>query len=430
MAIVRYTKSQNVNAYVEMLNAIYGPTQNYIKSRSEIFQHLTEVCGISGKHLFKKNDLRAATRFIPKIFGWACALVSSVAPGNTTLEEMILRKYPGACPYCTMRPCQCWNREKPDLDEDALRDLYYQRAQNQARSINDIEMMFSGIYADSWKGPNGDTDTLTYIFLRMLEELAEVSEALRFHHLYPKNFENEIADFFGWWFALSIELRNRIGDEARLTDELLWQAYPGHCRDCESLPCFCQQGPVRELMSKPAPGAFRETDRLTTLRNQAAYEEELSELEKGSLVVAKPIACVRIDVDKFKSVNDTYGHAAGDAALKHIASVLRQKARPRDRVYRISGDEFGILMPDATEEEAFGAMRRVSLALASSPVRWTSSTAERVEFTVSVSIGVAECENEGLVAAAFENADKAAYASKEGGRARVTKASTLAIDVG
>ncbi|WP_082470925.1 diguanylate cyclase [Sphingomonas sp. Leaf198] len=425
MPVIKYDRAQGINDYVDMLSAIYGPTQNYNKSTADIFQHMSEVCGVAGKHLFKKRDMEAASRFVPKIFGWACALISSVDPRNTTLADMILRKYPQACPYCLKSPCSCWIGEKPDLNDELLGKLYYRRAGTQGKSINELELMFSSIYGHSWSGPDGLSDPLVYIYLRLTEELAEVSEALRFRHLYPRNFENEIADFLGWWFALAIELRKRRGGESPLTDELLWSAYPGHCRDCESTPCFCQQGPVRELMSKPAPGAIGETDSITTLRNQGAYQEDLRGLASGALTVAKPIACIRIDIDKFKTVNDSYGHSAGDAALKHIATILRLKARPRDRIYRISGDEFGILMPDCTEEEAYGSMRRVSDALKDSEVTWTSSGGDKVNFFVSVSVGVAECQTEAQVAAAFEAADKASYLSKAAGRAQVTRATSM-----
>jgi diguanylate cyclase (GGDEF)-like protein len=122
-------------------------------------------------------------------------------------------------------------------------------------------------------------------------------------------------------------------------------------------------------------------------------------------------------------VNDSYGHAAGDEALRHIASVLRRTVRERDRVYRISGDEFGVMCMNFTEEEAAGAMRRVCAALATSPVRWVSQDSKVQEFTVSVSIGVAEVSDPRKIEATFEAADKAAYTSKEAGKARVSKAS-------
>jgi len=421
MANGRYEAGQSLNDYVDMLHSIYGSTQNYAKTKADVYQHLAEVCGIAGKHLFKKNDLETAARFIPKIFGWACALISAVSPAQTNSEEIILRKFPGLCPYCTARPCSCWAAEKPTLNEKSLENHFYRNAPRQARGINDLELMFAEIYGHTWTGPDGSQDPIRYIYLRLIEELAEVSEALRFQHIYPQNFQNEIADLFGWWFALASAIRSRRVD-GTLTSELLWKSYPGHCLDCDTAPCFCAQGPVRELMSKPAPGALGETDRLTSLRNQGAYEHDIEAYETLNLKLAFPAACVRMDVDDFKKVNDGYGHSAGDAALKHISSVIRQKCRPRDRIYRISGDEFGVLMPDTSVDEAYGVMRRVVSALKATQVIWTSQDGVSTSFPVSMSIGVAECADGSSIKAAFEAADAASYVSKEGGKARVSKA--------
>jgi diguanylate cyclase (GGDEF)-like protein len=159
--------------------------------------------------------------------------------------------------------------------------------------------------------------------------------------------------------------------------------------------------------------------------NQAAYNEDVASASRGEVSVPSPSACIRLDVDSFKAVNDVHGHAAGDEALRHIASILRRTVRERDRVYRISGDEYGVLCANFTEEEATGAMRRVCADLAQSPVRWVSQDGVAHEFHVSVSIGVAEVTDPRNISAAFEAADKAAYVSKRDGKARVSRASNM-----
>jgi diguanylate cyclase (GGDEF)-like protein len=414
-----YHREQSLNQYAEMLNNIYGPSQNYAKSKFEVLSHLSEVSGLAGKHIFKKKDLAAALRFAPKIFSWACALLQSVQPQGFDLERIILQKFPGVCPYCLGTPCRCWQGEKPNMDMERLGQTYYNKALRIARSPNDFEIMFCQIYGESW---TRDTREASYsnIFLRLIEELSEVSEAVRFHHLYPVNLENEIADFFAWWFALvSFLRREEINCDATVAD-MLWRAYPGQCLDCHSTPCFCLQGPVRELVSKPAPGHVHEVDVLTSLRNQSAYTNDLAEIMSGNVVFAFPIACVRADVDKFKSVNDTYGHHAGDLGLKHIANVMRKKAGPRTRIYRISGDEFGVLLPDSTSEEAAGMMRRVVDGLRNEPVEWTDSEGTSHKFVMSISAGVSECFEHDMIEAAFDAADKASYVSKELGGGAVS----------
>jgi diguanylate cyclase (GGDEF)-like protein len=419
-----FQKTQSLNQWVDMLDAMYGGAQNYAKTPFEIHVHLSEVCGIFAKHSFKRKDLVEAEKFLPKIFSWAVALFRKVSPRTNDLESIILRKFPNLCPYCLTKPCQCWAGVKPTLNEQQLRNEFYNRAPSARRSINDFQMMFREIYSESWqKGVTNESDpddVWRKLFIRMVEELAEVAEAIRFHHLYPENFENELADLFAWWFALTSTLRGESGVQTLLAEDLLWKAYPGHCPDCLMLPCLCRPGPVRQLMSRPVPGHSHRFDSMTTLLNQAAYKEDLALINNGSISLTFPSACVRLDVDNFKAVNDTYGHAAGDEALRHIAATIRRVVRERDRVYRISGDEFGVLCADYTAQEAAGAMTRICVALLNNKVRWVNSSGKVSEFNVSVSIGVAELSRNADIEGAFDRADKASYASKQAGKGTVS----------
>lgn len=432
MTPLKFTQGQDLNEWVALLHGLYGPTQNYSKSKYEIHTHLTEVCGVFGKHLFKKNDVEAAVDFLPKMFAWGIALLKAVHPEETNLEELILRKFPGVCPYCGQSPCVCWRGEKPTLDSERVQSDYYRNSSSIRRSANDFQLMFRKIYGKTWGVPNSSPESsqefLRTPYTRMVEELAEVAEAIRFNHLYPENFENELADFFAWWFCIVSCFPVHSGRGMLLANEILWAAYPGYCPYCNSIPCFCRPGPVRELMSKPPPGQDHKFDVLTSLYNQGAYNEDIGHICAGEMPTALPVACVRIDIDDFKSVNDTYGHAAGDTALRHVAAILRSKVRQRDRAYRISGDEFGVLLMDATEEEAVGMMKRVSKDLNEKQVRWVDSTGKVDLFFVSASIGVAQCDDKKSIEEAFNNADKASYASKDAGKACVTAYSSIKID--
>jgi diguanylate cyclase (GGDEF)-like protein len=412
-----------------MLDAIYGGSQNYAKSSYEMHAHLAEVCGVFAKHMFKRKDVGQAEQFLPKIFAWSVALLRKMQPGFTELEDLILRKFPDCCSYCLKKPCACWSREKPTMDEGELRRLYYSRAPQIRRSLNDFQLMFREIYGDSWRraAPGGSsTDVLRILFVRLMEEVGEVGESIRFHHLYPENFANEVADVIAWWFALTSTFEETRGEEGLLAEDLLWHAYPGQCPHCQMLPCLCRPGPVRELMSRPIPGQHHRFDLLTSVLNQTAFQEDLLSVEAGEIALATPGTAIWIDLDKFKSINDTYGHPAGDEALKHVANIIRQSVRERDRVYRISGDEFGVLCANFTEEEAFGLMRRVVDILSRRDVRWVSREGHVSTFVVSASIGVAEFVSNVDVKNAFQLADEATYGSKAAGRAMVTRASSLA----
>lgn len=406
-----------------MLDSLYGGSQNYAKTHYEIHSHLTEVCGVFAKHQFKKKDTQQALAFLPKMFAWAVGLLKKVNPNGANLEEIILRKFPGVCPYCALRPCECWRNEKPALNAEQVLLLFRQNAPKVRRSIDDFQQLFRETYEKSWHGDK-TVDPITTVFIRLNEELAEVAEAVRFHHLYPENLENELADFFAWWFALVSCMPNPLGGGVILASELLWNAYPGVCTHCQMLPCYCRPGPVRELMSKPPPGQQHRFDSLTGALNQHAYKTDLTEIHNSQLVAAYPLACVRIDLDDFKKVNTDYGHDAGDQAIKHIASIFQRKIRERDRFYRVGGDEFAILFFDYSEEEAAGLMGRAASTLRAKPVRWVNAGGEVHEFGVTVSVGVSQATYPKEINEAFERADAAAYASKDAGKDRISRSPT------
>jgi diguanylate cyclase (GGDEF)-like protein len=396
-----------------MFDDLFGNTQNYSKSNFEIHSHLVEVVGLLGKSIVKKRDLSAGRVFAAKAFAWGVALYRKQLPQQKSLQDVLLHKYPSRCPYCRDCPCRCWRGEKPALNEDELRKHFYLVGASEDCTVNGLQLMFRRIYEASW----GSTQEFPQqVLLRLMEELAEISEAIRFFHLYPHNLENELADFFAWWFAV-VSTMHRInpGEPPQLAESLLWAVYPGYCTDCQLLPCFCRPGPVRELVSKPSLLAPERVDRLTLLYSQRAYLEDTANPRETLGAVPSPIACIRLDVDSFKSINDTYGHEAGDQALRHLAAVLRGKASERDRIYRVGGDEIALISPDCSKEEGHGMMRRVLDELKRRRVRWVGQNGDQAEFTLSVSVGVSECSSSEELLTALEHADELAYASKRGG---------------
>jgi len=155
------------------------------------------------------------------------------------------------------------------------------------------------------------------------------------------------------------------------------------------------------------------TDALTGLRNRRYVRRHLESLLRSGATAA----VLLMDVDRFKPLNDRYGHAAGDAALKEVAARLREHLRAVDVVARYGGEEFLVVMAGAMEEEASAVADRLRAAVADAPF---SIGPVALPITMSIGIAVAhgQTASDGLIAAA----DAALYRAKEGGRNRVEAA--------
>ena len=123
-----------------------------------------------------------------------------------------------------------------------------------------------------------------------------------------------------------------------------------------------------------------------------------------------------LDVDHFKQVNDTHGHAAGDAVLQHVGALMRASLRTTDLSARVGGDEFMALMPDTTMEGAFSMAERLLMRLLGRPL----AGLER-DVRVTASIGVATSEGCATIDELFSRTDKALYQAKSAGRGCVVK---------
>ena len=154
-------------------------------------------------------------------------------------------------------------------------------------------------------------------------------------------------------------------------------------------------------------------DPLTGLLNRAAFNERIDAIPpEGRLAIAM------LDVDRFKQVNDQFGHDAGDRALIHFAAMIGGGVRQGDIVARVGGDEFIILFPDTGESDAETVCQRLASALARHPLPLD----EQILLDLRMSCGVAERRDAEAIEAVIKRADQALYAAKAAGRARVTRA--------
>jgi diguanylate cyclase (GGDEF)-like protein/PAS domain S-box-containing protein len=155
-------------------------------------------------------------------------------------------------------------------------------------------------------------------------------------------------------------------------------------------------------------------DTLTGLVNRPEFERRLSHLLESANPHV-PHALLYLDLDQFKVVNDTCGHAAGDDLLRQISALLRTKLRARDTLARLGGDEFGVLLEHCSVNEA----KRIADSLRELLQGFRFGWNER-SFTIGVSIGLVPITRAGeTLAGVFSAADSSCYAAKEKGRNRV-----------
>ena len=143
---------------------------------------------------------------------------------------------------------------------------------------------------------------------------------------------------------------------------------------------------------------------------EEAVEREISSVRRKDT----PLCMALLDIDNFKKLNDTMGHAAGDSALAHLARVARESMRPQDTLARYGGEEFVILLPDTPLDKGIEAMTRLQRELTK---KFFLSGAEKVLITFSA--GVAQLAPDETGSDAIRRADKAMYLAKRAGKNRV-----------
>lgn len=169
---------------------------------------------------------------------------------------------------------------------------------------------------------------------------------------------------------------------------------------------------LRDTLSEQATQA--EKDALTRLPNRAAYEKRLRHEFSRWQRYQQPLTLMICDIDHFKQVNDTYGHAAGDKILKAIARILRSNIRTTDFICRYGGEEFVILMPQTSAEEAMNVANKLRQRVNDAPFHSSSGY-----FQVTISGGLDEFGEGDSTDKVFERADKALYKAKENGRNQI-----------
>ncbi|MEA3513117.1 MAG: GGDEF domain-containing protein [Campylobacterota bacterium] len=138
---------------------------------------------------------------------------------------------------------------------------------------------------------------------------------------------------------------------------------------------------------------------------------DLAKREKQNLSV------IMIDIDKFKNINDTYGHSIGDEVIVELANILKTQDRKSDIVCRYGGEEFVILLPNTSLEGASVVANKIRELVENSVV--TLSDDNKLKFTISLGVSQVDVENEINIELALKRADEALYEAKNSGRNKV-----------
>ncbi|MGZ4777745.1 MAG: diguanylate cyclase [Thermoanaerobaculia bacterium] len=158
------------------------------------------------------------------------------------------------------------------------------------------------------------------------------------------------------------------------------------------------------------------TDGLTKLHNHRHFQDELNRAFEESARYERPLSLAIIDIDFFKKVNDTYGHAIGDEVLQTVASLFRDSIRATDLAARYGGEEFAVVMPETNLVDAVTFAEKIRTLIESTPIPTHAGPV-----SATVSIGVSSVPHSHIHAPheLIVSADKALYRAKRGGRNQV-----------
>ena len=164
-----------------------------------------------------------------------------------------------------------------------------------------------------------------------------------------------------------------------------------------------------------------QTDPLTQVANRNRFVEIANQELARCRRYGHPASLWMIDIDHFKTVNDTYGHHAGDVALQSLMATSRQTLRDWDIVGRMGGEEFAVLLPETDAKQSLDVAERLRLAVAATHIPLEDGAVVRLTISTGVATATAN-DSDTTVDTLLERADKALYAAKNSGRDKVCEA--------
>lgn len=224
------------------------------------------------------------------------------------------------------------------------------------------------------------------------------------------------------WMARQIEMRERdlqqavvqLSESQKHIDEQNKYLKEMNCKLLDAQDQMKQQSAELERTCKRMQ-VMAMTDPLTRMANRRCFFDTLSHHFVSSICNLRPISLLILDIDKFKGINDNYGHQAGDTVLKEVAEVIQQNIRNSDLAARIGGEEYAILVTDAYPEAAAVVAKKIKAAVENHIFILEDS----LQIRITVSIGICTltqlpCRID--VEKLYSFADQALYYSKNSGR--------------
>jgi diguanylate cyclase len=255
-------------------------------------------------------------------------------------------------------------------------------------------------------------NALKQLMTRLLAEIGELGEHTgRFHDSVGRHVQAiEAADSLEGLAGVVRELL----DDSRAVQDLV---QPGAARMASDHARAAQlEDQVRALEGELRLSDEVTTDALTQVANRRGLMQAFGHRGRAARARRAPIAPLAvglIDIDNFKKLNDTLGHAAGDKALQSLAAAVRERLRPVDHLARFGGEEFVVLLPATVLAEAQQALTRLQRALSAALFMHDNK-----EVFVTFSAGVTEWRPGETLEAALERADEALYEAKRTGKNR------------
>ncbi len=282
------------------------------------------------------------------------------------------------------------------------------------KELNDLDIL--GVYKDIYhhkafkkqeKKESPSAKKLSLIALEIEEKLSEVVDIVEGHnHNIDKHQEQikkerhtiDIPDIKETLLLILHELEEIKSENTSLSQQL--SAYAQEIKNLQN-----------QLVTTKTEA---ELDYLTGLLNRRRFERALSDIVKDFHTRNYPSSLIIMDIDNFKQINDTYGHSAGDQILKEIALILKTFLRGNNIPARVGGEEFAVLIPGTTTEEAIKIAERIR-----NIIETRNFTIPQGEIKVTASFGITSTKENDTNQTIYKRADEALYRAKQKGKNKV-----------